>query len=238
MPRIVNHEERTAKRGEIIDSAQRLIYTKGYERMSIQDILDDLQISKGAFYHYFDSKPAVLEAFIERMQHEVGNSLRPIVDDPHLAAIEKLQGFFTAFDRLRSAHRSDVVRLLHVWYNDDNAIVRQKVDDAAREHRAPFLNAIVHQGIEEGVFQMAYPEEAGEVILALLGGMGHTHARLLLALDQNPADAPTLQRIVTVHMACMEAIERALGAPPNSLYRADAETVQAWTSALHGDNPA
>ena len=41
------------RRNEILDVAQRLIYTKGYEQMTIQDILDGLQISKGAFYHYF-----------------------------------------------------------------------------------------------------------------------------------------------------------------------------------------
>jgi AcrR family transcriptional regulator len=32
-----------------------LVFTKGFEQMSIQDILDELHISKGAFYHYFDS---------------------------------------------------------------------------------------------------------------------------------------------------------------------------------------
>ena len=47
------------KRNEILDSARRLVYSKGYEQMTIQDILGELQISKGAFYHYFDSKGAL-----------------------------------------------------------------------------------------------------------------------------------------------------------------------------------
>ncbi len=63
MARIV--KAHAARRNEILDVAQRLIYTKGYEQMTIQDILSDLQISKGAFYHYFDSKQALLEAIIE-----------------------------------------------------------------------------------------------------------------------------------------------------------------------------
>ena len=67
MARILKEEEYTVKRNEILDVAQRLIYTKGYEQMTIQDMLDDLQISKGAFYHYFDSKQAVLEALVERI---------------------------------------------------------------------------------------------------------------------------------------------------------------------------
>ena len=56
MARILKEEEHTAKRNEILDAALQLVYSKGYEKMTIQDILDQLQISKGAFYHYFDSK--------------------------------------------------------------------------------------------------------------------------------------------------------------------------------------
>ena len=55
MSRIVKEEEYTLRRNDILDTARRLVYTKGYEQMTIQDILDALQISKGAFYHYFDS---------------------------------------------------------------------------------------------------------------------------------------------------------------------------------------
>src|SRR5215207_8473593 len=92
MARTVNKEEYTAKRNQILDAAQRLIFTKGYERMTLQDILAELQISSGAFYHYFDSKPAVLEAFIERIREAAEQPLLPIVQDPHLSALEKLQG--------------------------------------------------------------------------------------------------------------------------------------------------
>src|SRR5215470_16307595 len=105
MVRIVKEQEYAAKRDEILAAAQRLVFTKGYEQMSIQDILDVLQISKGAFYHYFDSKAALLEAFIERGQDEIEEPFRAIVDDPHLSAIEKLQRFFALLDRARSAQR-------------------------------------------------------------------------------------------------------------------------------------
>src|SRR4051794_18530999 len=98
MARTIKKQEHAEKRNEILNAAQRLVYAKGYERMTIQDILADVQISSGAFYHYFDSKPAVLEAFIERIQQETEKPLLPIVHDPHLPAIEKLQGFFATLD--------------------------------------------------------------------------------------------------------------------------------------------
>jgi len=238
MARTVKEQEYAEKRNEILDAAQRLVYTKGYERMTIQDILADLQISSGAFYHYFDSKPAVLEAFIERIKEETEKPLLPIIQDPHLPALEKLRGFFATLDRLRIAHKADVVKLGRVWYTDDNAIVRQKVDEAVLKQRAPLLTEIVRQGIREGVFTTAYPDQAGEVILSLLQGMGNTHAKLLLSLEQERDELDHVEAIVTTHAAYMDAIERVLGAPPNSLYRTDAETAKAWVAALRGNDQA
>ncbi len=40
--------------------------------MAIRDILKELNISSGAFHHYFDSCEALLEAFIEKF----GKALR------------------------------------------------------------------------------------------------------------------------------------------------------------------
>ncbi len=236
MPRTVKPDEYASKRREILDAAQRLVLTKGYEQMAIQNILDELKISSGAFHHYFDSRGALLEALIKRMKYEAEQPLLPIIHDPHLPALEKLQGFFTTLDRMRIAQKSSLVELLRVWYTDDNAIVRQKVDEAVVEQRAPLLNGIVRQGIREGVFTTAYPDQAGEVILSLLQGMGNTHARLLLLLDQERNEPGCIDKIVadivSVHAAYMEAIERVLGAPPHSLYRTDAEAVKVWVTAL------
>jgi AcrR family transcriptional regulator len=238
MARTVKQDVYAAKRNEILDATQRLVYTKGYERMTIQDILGDLGMSSGAFYHYFDSKPAVLEAFIERIRQAVEQPLLPIVHDPHMPVLEKLQRFFDTLDRLRIAHKADVVKLGRVWYTDDNAIVRQKVDEAVVRQRAPLLTAIVRQGIQEGVFTTAYPDQAGEVILSLLQGMGNTHARLLLSLEQERDELRRVEDIVTIHAAYMDAIERVIGAPPHSLYRTNAEAVNVWVAALRGDDQA
>jgi AcrR family transcriptional regulator len=60
MARTVNATLYTVRRDAFLDVAQRLVQTKGYEAMSIQDVLNELEASKGAFYHYFDSKQALL----------------------------------------------------------------------------------------------------------------------------------------------------------------------------------
>src|SRR5512133_1559111 len=101
MARKVKADAVALKRKEILDAAQRLVFTKGFDQMSIQDVLDEIQISNGAFHHYFNSRGALLEALIKRMGQETEKPLLPILSNPHLTAIEKLRGFFDMLDRLR-----------------------------------------------------------------------------------------------------------------------------------------
>lgn len=244
MARKVNPKEHASKRREILDATQRLVFTKGFEQMSIKDVLDEVQISSGAFHHYFDSRAALLEALIERMKSEVVKPVLTIIQDPELTAIEKLMGFFDLLDSMRIANKADLVRLMRVWYTDENALVRQKIDEAVFEQRAPLLAEIVRQGIREGIFSTTHPDKAGEVILSLLQGMGNTHSRLLLTLDREIGEATAsriqslIDEIVETHAAYMDAIESLLGVPANSLHHTDAEAVNVWREALRGDQPA
>lgn len=231
MARTVKPEEFAAKRSQILNAAQRLMLTKGYEQMSIQDILEAAQISSGAFHHYFESRGALLEAFIERIRQGLEEPLLPILRAADRSAIEKLQGFFDTLDQIRSAHQSEVLRLSRVWYTDDNAVVRDRVNKAVVAHRAPLLVEIVRQGIREGVFTTPYPEQSGEMILALLNSMGDAHIRLLLSATPGEDDTQRIRAVVEVHAAHMDAIERLLGAPANSLTRVSEEEARAWVEA-------
>ena len=73
---------------EILDSAQRFFYSKGYEQTSIQDIIDDIRIAKRTFYHYFNSKLDLRDTSIERMSAEILQSTEPTVADDRLGAVE------------------------------------------------------------------------------------------------------------------------------------------------------
>src|SRR5664279_6287596 len=94
MPRTLDPEAHAVRRDAFIDVAQRLIQAKGYEQMSVQDVLDELDASRGAFYHYFDSKTALLEAVVTRIVDGALASVTPLVEDPALDAKAKLEGFF------------------------------------------------------------------------------------------------------------------------------------------------
>ncbi len=218
-------KEPSVRRNEIIDAAQRLVYTKGYEQMTIQDILDDLQISKGAFYHYFDSKGALLEAMIERMKEEAEPVVLPIVDDPAMQGIEKLQRFFDASARWKTARKDYLLALLPVWYADNNAIVRQKVQADLLKWAVPLLTRIIRQGIEEGIVTTPFPDQVGEVVLSIVVNLGDTFARLLLSPEAKIGD---LQRVVSTVAAYNDALERVLGAPTGSLHLISEDMLVEW----------
>jgi TetR/AcrR family transcriptional regulator, transcriptional repressor for nem operon len=234
--RTVNPEAYSDKRNKILNVTQRLVFTKGFDRMTIQDILEALQISSGAFYHYFDSKQAVLEGFIERIRQESEKPLLPVIRDPGRSAIEKLQGFFDVFDQLRSGNRPLVISLLRVWTADENAVVRQRVEAAVFEQRVPLVAEIVRQGMTEGVFTAGDPHLTAEVVLSLVQGMGSAHMKQMLAVDQEDMGI-LAERVVATHSAYMAAIERVLGVPPNSLYRVEVDAAQAWLAAIKSSPP-
>jgi len=223
MARTVKEQEYAAKRSDILDAAQRLIFTKGYERMTIQDILADLRISSGAFYHYFASKPAVLEALAERMQDEMEQRVLPIVRDPHLPAGEKLRRFFAAVLRQDISRETMtlMIALLRVWFTDDNALIRQKVDAGRVKRLAPLLAEIVRQGIQEGSFTTGDPDTVADVILSLIEGLQYTLARRHADFEKERDDRRYVERVVAAYDIYMEAIERVLGAPTRLLNRAD-----------------
>ncbi|HLZ55843.1 MAG TPA: TetR/AcrR family transcriptional regulator [Ktedonosporobacter sp.] len=223
MARIV--KEPTARRNEILAVAQHLIYTKGYEQMTIQDILDILQISKGAFYHYFGSKQALLEALIERLQDEVEKVLSPLVDDPELGALVKLQRFFPQLSNWKTEHRTFLLTLMRVLYSDDNAIFRQKVRVRVIKRVTPLLATIIRQGIQEGVLTTTYPDQVGELLVSLGWDLGDTLAGLLLSSEPGRDDFP---RALSTVAAYTDALERVLAAPSGSLSIIDPQMLQQW----------
>jgi AcrR family transcriptional regulator len=227
MARVKKEKEHIARRNQILDAALQLVYSKGYEKMTIQDILDQLQISKGAFYHYFGSKADVLEALVERMVVErVEPLLLSAVHDPHLTALEKLQRYFDTAVSWKTSEKALMLELTRVWYSDENALARQKMVALMIKHVTPLFMEIIHQGVREGVFATPYPEYASQVIINLVQPLGDTFAQMLLSEEAMHDHA--LQRAEMIVVAYNDALERILGAPKGSIHLMDAEALKEW----------
>ncbi len=225
MARTARAAVRTVRREAFVDVAQRLIQGKGYEQMSVQDVLDELDASKGAFYHYFDSKEALLEAVVERFGDEVMATLAPIVDDPDLSAIQKIEAVFAGIARWKAARKDLVLAILEVWVSDDNAIVREKLRRTSVRGLVPLLAAIIGQGIDDGLFTASSPDAAARIVVSLMHGFNEEATELFIARQANTIPFEVVQRMAAANT---EAFERILGIRAGSLTLIDEPTLHLW----------
>ena len=223
MTRIV--KDPGVRRTEILDAAERLMATKGYEQMTIQDIVNDLQIAKGTVYYYFPSKEAVLGALVTRMGEQMEHLLLPIVTDPHLSALEKLVRYFSASGQWKGAHQRFVHPFMSFWYADQNAIIHRKLVRDGMQRFVPYLSQIIRQGVAEGIFTTAYPDQTARMIIALRQDLGDAVTDVLRSSPDMPID-PSLITKMTV--ATAEALERLLGAKAGCVQDVWLEALSHW----------
>ncbi len=229
MARIVKEEAYNAKRNEILDIALSLVYSKGYEQTTIQDILDGLHISRGALYHYFDSKQALLDALIDRMGKEAEQTLLPIVQDPHLPALQKFRRYFEASARWKTNQKTLIISLLRMWYTDENAFIRQKMTAESLKSTAHLLEPIIRQGIEEKVFTTRFPEQVAVIVAGVALSLTDTIIGLLLSPRPDQA---TFHKSEIILDAYVDTIERIVGAPSGSLNIFEPDAFKEWFVAL------
>ena len=59
-----------ATKGKIVEKAERLFWFQGYEATSLNDLVEKAGLSKGAFFHYYDSKQAIAGDVIDKYAAE------------------------------------------------------------------------------------------------------------------------------------------------------------------------
>jgi AcrR family transcriptional regulator len=225
MTRTIDPVAHAVRRDAFVDAAQRLMQAKGYDQMSIQDVLDEVGTSKGAFYHYFDSKSALLEAVVERMVDGAVARVTPLVADSETPALGKLEGMFTGIADFKTERTELVLALLQVWTSDENAIVREKLRKATLARLAPLLAAIVRQGKDDGVFTAGQPDDVARVLWSLLLGANETATELYLARQAGEVSFGEVEGALTSYV---EAFERILGLPPRSLRIFEPALLRTW----------
>ena len=147
----------------ILNVAFRRFMEKGYERTSIQDIIDHLGgLSKGAIYHHFKSKEDILIAVSDRMTVESNKLLAAIRDRCDLNGMEKLKAIFK--ESINRPVQNDIFTVAPAFHNNTKllfSLLHDTIDHAAPEYILP----IIKQGISDGSIETDYPEQLAELIL-------------------------------------------------------------------------
>jgi AcrR family transcriptional regulator len=213
------------RRQELMMAAQQLFYTKGYENSSINDIIQAVGVSKGAFYHHFESKTAVLEAIVSQMLDQAVANLRAIIADETLPAIPKWRKMLLLSNSWKIERKAEVLEANRLMMMDENLLLRHKIRSETLKVIAVEMGRVIAQGVEEGVFDVEHISDTAVILMALIDSLNEAMSELLLNPDQydDPASS-ALQR----NAAMQIAVERLLGAPTGSMPIIDDETLIAW----------
>jgi len=213
------------KRDAFLDAAQRLIERKGYEAMSVQEVLEDVSTSKGAFYHYFDSKADLLDGVVERMVEAALASAQPVIDDPALPATAKLRAFFAGIAAYKTERKELVLGLLETWLSDHNAVVREKFRRVVVQRMTPIMATIIREGQAQGTFDVGSPDDAARVFVAFILSLNQSTTEVYLARHAGEITLADVRRALD---AQVEAMERILGAPRGSITLIDDALLHEW----------
>ncbi|MCO6558727.1 MAG: TetR/AcrR family transcriptional regulator [Bifidobacterium sp.] len=157
------HPEVTRRR--ILDAAQKLFATKGYENTSIQDILDELgDLSKGAIYHHFKSKLDILDAISDEDNRKASAQYDALLNRKDLNGLQKIRELFlgTITD---TEHVERLKGLLPTI--DDPQNLAESI--GTWTHTLPGdLRKLIDSGIVDGSIITDYPQEAAELITLLM----------------------------------------------------------------------
>lgn len=157
MARVI--KEAKERKNEILDVAERLFETRGFDHTSTNDILEETGIARGTLYYHFKSKEELLDAMVERMTE------RLIVRAKEIAArkdVPVLQRFTRMMLALHAGGSIDQ-EILEQVHKPQNALMHQKIQQQLLTEITPLLVALIEEGTAQGICRTEYPWEVAEM---------------------------------------------------------------------------
>lgn len=188
------HPERTVEL--ILNTAQRLFVEIGYEKTSMQNIMDETGLSKGAIYHHFKSKEEIFNVVAERIGEENVSRFEEIRRDGTLTGKEKLEKLF----RSSLLHPNQEKMLKMVPYLVDNPrILAAEVKEILGYTVPEIILPLLKEGNADGSFAVEDPEMTAEVLVVLVD------------LWANPAMRPSTPEEIRRRYRILERLMKELG---------------------------
>ena len=148
----------------ILDVSTRLFSEKGYDDTSLQDIINETKLSKGAIYHHFSSKEDILKAIFHRLGNENAEIFAKIRDDSRLSGIEKLRKIFQT--AVFHSNQSVLLTVSPCLLNNPRFLAMQ-IEQIYELIAPQFVEPILTEGVKDGSINIENPHEIAEAIMIL-----------------------------------------------------------------------
>lgn len=201
----------------IMDAALRLFYKDGYSSSSVEAIVKKANVSKGAFYHHFSSKEALLDAIIFEFVDKSIEVFKRIAEDKKYDALTKLNKIMSWSSN--PSHFKEVsikkgLMLAGVIMQGDNIKLFDKFQSNLVARFSPYLLQIFKQGAKEKKFNIFYPEETCEFYIELMTSFERKFFSHLKDCQKNPAQIKIIEQNIRFFE---DVINKILGAAAGSV---------------------
>lgn len=156
------------KVGQIIEAAQKLFGSYGIEKVSMQEIADELKLSKASLYYYFPDKESLYKAVLEKEHKEFISTLEGIfhtMKNPEDMLKEYVKLRLEYFNRLLN-----LSRLRLEAYSNLKPVFRETLL-SFREKEKELITGILRKGVETGMFHINNVECMASLFIDLLKGL-------------------------------------------------------------------
>lgn len=143
--------KREKRRNEIIDAAEGLFYSKGFDKVSMDEIAQEIELSKGTLYFYFKSKDSLFFAIVFRRWADFGESITKKVSHGK-TGFEKIQIMIKSLIEYAQENADYNDMFTTFWpqlYQRIDEQDMQTMKEISVEYM-PRIHKAVMQGIEDG----------------------------------------------------------------------------------------
>lgn len=155
--RIVKEAEE--RKNEILDVAERLFGSKGFDNTSTNDILKETGIARGTLYYHFKSKEEILNAMIDRMTGRLLARAKDLAGRKEISVFQRLTMMIGSL-HVNGGPGGELMKQIH---KPQNALMHQKIQERLLSEMNPLLTGLIEEGIAQGICQTDYPAEAAEM---------------------------------------------------------------------------
>jgi AcrR family transcriptional regulator len=155
-------------RSRILESSVKLFSNRGYNKASVDDICAEAGLSKGAFYHHFESKQALFLALLDGWLQTIDHAIEASKDK---TTPETFMQMTEAFPYIFETAGDGLPMFLEFWLqaSRDKKVWEASIAPYRRYHR--YFTSLIKKGVQEGSFVEMDPELASRMIVSTAMGL-------------------------------------------------------------------
>lgn len=222
------------RRACILDVAQSLFFTRGWDAVTIADVLEDAGISKGGFYHHFTAKEDLLDGVVKRFTNKALAAAESARAATSGDALTRFNAFLAESSRWQAERGPQMKFFLDAMVRPGNEVLFQRISDASGSAAKPVLRSIIAEGVADGCFDVSDIDLTTEAIFALADGRKPVAVAAVQAAEAGDLEQAT--GLLDDRMVSEGAlIDRLLGLPRGSIALSNPNEYRLMLCAIAGN---